>query len=116
MRPVFFSIGIFSVAAGTVGAFLPLLPTVPFMILAAYCFARANPAWEQRLLDDARFGPHIRAWRQGGRISRSGKIAALGSLLFSAALGLYLLDGWHQWVPSGAAVLAGGWLWTRPSA
>ncbi len=116
MRPVFLAIGVLSVATGAVGAFLPLLPTVPFMVLAAYCFARANPAWESRLLEDPRFGPHIRAWRQRGAISKGSKIAALGSLLFSAALGVVLLDGWSQWLPSAAAIMAGSWLWSRPSA
>jgi hypothetical protein len=41
--------GVLAVAVGTVGIALPLLPTVPFMILAAYCFARSSPALEARL-------------------------------------------------------------------
>ena len=43
--------GLAFVAIGAVGAFLPLLPTVPFLLLAAFCFAKGNPAWEQRLLE-----------------------------------------------------------------
>ena len=68
--------GLLAVALGTVGIVLPLLPTVPFMILAAYCFARSSPALEARLLNHPKFGPHLFAWREKGAISRRGKWSA----------------------------------------
>lgn len=114
-KPVLLAIGVLSVAAGVMGAFLPLLPTVPFLLLAAWCFARANPAWEQKLLDHPRYGPQLRAWRARGVISRPAKLAAALSLLFSAALGLLLLPGAWRWVPAGVAVIVGSWILTRPS-
>ena len=115
MRPVYTAVGLASVALGVVGILLPLLPTVPFMILAAFCFARANPAWERRLLDDPRFGPHIDAWRKRGAISRRGKTAALAMLCLSAALGFAVLDGLMALVPLGVALITGSWIATRPS-
>ena len=115
MRPVYTSIGLASVALGTVGIVVPLLPTVPFMILAAFCFARANPAWERRLLDHPRFGPHIVAWRTRGAISRRGKAMALVALAVSAVVGIATLHGWHAYLPLAVALVSGTWLATRPS-
>jgi uncharacterized membrane protein YbaN (DUF454 family) len=115
MRPVYLTVGVASVAMGGIGIFLPLLPTVPFMILAAFCFARANPAWERRLLDHPHFGPHIVAWRTRGAISRRGKAAALGMLALSAALGFVMLDGLTALLPLGVALISGSWIATRPS-
>lgn len=115
MRPVYTVIGLLSVGLGVIGIFLPLLPTVPFMILAAFCFARANPVWERRLLDHPRFGPHIVAWRTRGAISRRGKAMALVALAASAAVGLATLNGWHAYMPLAVALISGTWIATRPS-
>ena len=63
MRRLYLALGLVSLGLGIIGAFLPLLPTVPFLLLAAFLFARGNPAWEKRLLDHPRWGPPIRDWR-----------------------------------------------------
>jgi len=107
--------GIASVVIGAIGIFLPLLPTVPFMLLAAFFFARSNPAWEAKLLADPRFGPHIRAWREHGAISKRGKIMGIGSLCISAAGGLFLLHDHWRYIPLGVAIICGSWIATRPS-
>lgn len=116
MRPVYTTVGVLSVALGGIGIVVPLLPTVPFMILAAFCFARANPVWEQRLLDHKRFGPHIVAWRTRGAISPRGKAMALVALVASAVVGLATLAGWHAYMPLVVALISGSWIVTRPSA
>lgn len=108
--------GFVSLGLGAAGAVLPLLPTVPFMILAAFCFARSNPRLEAKLLDHPHLGPHIRRWRERGAISRKGKKAALAAFAFSVALAL-LLSPWPWWlVPVAAALIGGSWIWTRPDA
>src|SRR3546814_11599305 len=60
---LFRSAGWASLGLGAIGAFLPLLPTVPFVILAAFCFARSSPRLEKWLLTHPHFGHHIVAWR-----------------------------------------------------
>ena len=77
MRGVLFVAGLLFVALGFVGAFLPVLPTTPFLILAAACFARSSRRFESWLLDHPRFGPLLRDWRQRGAIPRKAKLAAL---------------------------------------
>jgi uncharacterized membrane protein YbaN (DUF454 family) len=105
--------GLFFVGIGVVGAFLPLLPTVPFLLLALFCFARGNPAWEQRLLDHPRWGPPLREWRERRAIPRRAKKAALTAMAVSVVI-TGLTAGW-PWVLLPVAVMAGSgaWIWTR---
>lgn len=107
-------LGGMALAIGTIGIVVPLLPTVPFYILAAFLFGKGNPAFERRLLEHPRFGPHIRQWRERGAISRRGKIAAIMMLAASAAAGLLLLPPPWAYIPAGVALLTGTWIATRP--
>ena len=115
-RLLYLCLGFASVALGTLGIFLPLLPTVPFMLLAAFFFARSSPRLEARILDHPRFGPHVRAWRERGAISPTGKRAALVAFAFSAVLGLVLLPFPWLLVPAAAGLVGGMWIATRPEA
>ena len=63
MRGVYLALGIGFVALGFIGAFLPVLPTTPFLVLAAACFARSSPRLENWLLQHPQFGPLLRNWR-----------------------------------------------------
>ena len=101
--------GLLSVALGAVGAFVPLLPTVPFLILAAFCFARGAP-------DHPRYGAHLRNWRAHGVVSRKGKWAA--TIAFTVSIFLALIFSRWPWnmVPPGVAVVTLSWLWTRPES
>jgi uncharacterized protein len=115
-RIAYLSAGIVSVALGAIGAFLPLLPTVPFLILAAFCFARSNPVWEQRLLNHPRYGATLRAWREKGVVSRRAKLAATGAFAVSAILGFAMLSVPWSLIPLGVGLVCGTWLWLRPEA
>lgn len=101
------------VGIGAVGAFLPLLPTVPFLLLALFCFARGNPVWEQRLLDHPTYGPLLLDWRQRRAIPRRAKWAALIAMAISVLV-TGLTAGW-PWVliPLAVMALSGTWIWTR---
>lgn len=115
-RTAYLLAGYLALALGAIGVALPLLPTVPFMILAAFCFARSSPRLEAWLLDHPAFGPHIRRWRERGAISRNGKRAAGIAFAVSAAAGLLLSPFPWSLAPVAAAVIGGTWIWTRPEA
>lgn len=82
-RILLLSFGWLAVAIGVVGAFLPVLPTTPFMILAAALFARSSPRFEQWLVDHPRFGKPLIDWRRNGAIARPAKIASVSLMAVS---------------------------------
>lgn len=86
MRGVFLVFGISFVVLGFVGAFLPVLPTTPFLILAAACFARSSPRLENWLLQHPQLGPLLRNWRERGAIPVKAKLMALGGMAIGFAL------------------------------
>ena len=106
--------GFIALATGTIGIALPLLPTVPFYILAAFCFAQGNPVWEAKLLNHPRYGPPIRDWRTRGVIRRRGKVAATIAFAISITLGFFMLPWPWVMAPPVTAILCLSWLWTRP--
>lgn len=78
MRTLWFGLGIAAVAAGVVGIVLPLVPTTPFLLLAAFAFSRSSPRFEAWLVDHPRLGPPIRDWRAHRAIGRRAKVVAVG--------------------------------------
>ncbi len=90
-------LGLLSLGIGIIGAFLPLLPTTCFVLLAAWCFAKSSPKWHQRLLDNHIFGETIRHWEQHRCMpSKAKKIASL-SIIVSGGISLWLLNNlWLQ--------------------
>lgn len=79
------------VGIGLVGVFLPVLPTTPFMILAAALFARSSPRFEQWLLDHPRYGQPLIDWRREGAISKRAKIVSVS--LMTVSYGIVLAFG-----------------------
>jgi len=116
MRVGWLLLGLFFVGLGIVGAFLPLMPTTIFLILAAGCFAHSSPRLEAWLLDHPRHGPTLRAWRAEGAISRRGKQAA--SLGMAAGYGIFCLAARPSLPLAAGVALAmlscAAWVLTRP--
>lgn len=109
------TLAVLSVALGVVGAFVPVLPTVPFLLLAAWAGSKGWPALEAWLLAHPRHGPAIRRWRDHRAVPRRAKW--LASATMSASVVLVLLSGAHWALKLGmVAFLAAvaGWLWRRP--
>lgn len=92
MKLVLISCGWFFVALAAVGVFVPLLPTVPFLLLATACFAKSSERFHQWLLSHHLFGDPIRAWHETRSIPKKSKYIALCSIFVSGVVSLYLIE------------------------
>ncbi|HLB53981.1 MAG TPA: YbaN family protein [Gemmatimonadales bacterium] len=83
------------VALGVIGALLPVMPTVVFLIAAAACYARGNPALHRRLREHPRFGPPLRDWEEHRAMAPGAKLLALTMVTIGisvSAIGLVEAD------------------------
>jgi uncharacterized protein len=79
-RPLWLLLGYAATGCAIAGVVLPLVPTTPFLLLAAYAFARSSPRLHAWLLNHRRFGPLIADWRLHGAISRGAKTGAMAMI------------------------------------
>ncbi len=90
MRIFWFCLGLTALGLGIAGIAVPLLPTTPFLLLAAFAFARSSQRWHDWLLNHPSFGPVILHWREHGAISRRTKILGLLSMVLLLVLSITL--------------------------
>ncbi|MBO1320615.1 YbaN family protein [Acanthopleuribacter pedis] len=88
LRALFIGLGILFLGLGLIGVVLPVLPTTPFVLLAAGCFARGSRRFYHRLLNNAWFGSVIRAWYLDRVIPLRAKLAATGALALTIPLSI----------------------------
>ncbi|QVM90038.1 YbaN family protein [Pseudomonas entomophila] len=111
MRYLLLAIGWLSVALGVAGIFLPVLPTTPFLLLAAACFARSSPRFHDWLVNHPRLGPWIRDYLSGEGIPLKGKVYAIGLMWASISLSCYLVPlFWARAFMLTSAVLVSAWI------
>lgn len=115
MRLIWILAGFGALALGVIGIALPLLPTVPFLLLAAFCFARSSERLHDWLVHHPKLGPPIQNWRDHGAISRRAKWAASVSIL--AAFGISLALGVKPvflGIQALVLIAVSVFIWTRP--
>ncbi|MDF3933098.1 YbaN family protein [Pseudomonas citronellolis] len=95
VRYLLLAVGWLSVALGVAGIFLPLLPTTPFLLLAAACFMRSSQRFYDWLVLHPRLGPWISDYLEGNGIPLKGKLYTVGLMWASIALSCYLVP--HLW-------------------
>jgi len=91
IRYVLLAIGWLSVALGVIGIFLPVLPTTPFLLLAAACFMRSSKRFYLWLVNHRRLGPWIVDYLEGQGIPLKGKVYAISLMWLSIGLSCYLV-------------------------
>ncbi|HZL99722.1 MAG TPA: YbaN family protein [Planctomycetota bacterium] len=116
-RSFYLTTGWLCVGLATVGVALPLVPTTPFLIVAAACFARSSERFHGWLLGNRLFGPLIRTWEQTHSIPRRAKALAV---LLIAAVGtltaVFALDAaWQRLLFAATLLAVVAWLLSRPT-
>lgn len=90
MRHLWLTVGWTFAALGVVGIALPIMPTVPFLLVAAWAFARSSPVLQKRILNHPSYGPHVRAWQERGAVSRLAKLWAILAMAGGVGLSIYI--------------------------
>lgn len=116
MRFLYAFLGLICVGLAVIGIVLPLLPTVPFLLLAALLFANSSERLHDWIISHSLFGPMIDDWRSHGAIRPGAKKAA--TLSIAAVFGLSLAFGAPGYVLGIQAVVLSCvliFIWTRPN-
>ena len=117
MRPFLFILGWLLFALGFVGAFLPVLPTTPIMLLALWCFARSSDRFHDWLYTHRLFGPPLQQWHEYRVIPLTAKLTALFFMLASLVY-LFVFLSTEVWVKvlMCTSMALGAWfILTKPS-
>ena len=119
MRLLYISLGWLFVLLGVIGIVTPILPTTPFLLLAAGCFARGSDRFHAWLTTHPKLGQPIRDWQEGGVIKRPAKIMATLLILVNAAFPLFII----QSIKPPTKIIVGlvvigvlAFIWSRPSS
>ena len=116
-RIPYICLGWLMVVLGIIGAFLPLMPTTIFLIMASWFFARSSPRFEAWLLDHPRFGPALRAWNETGAVPGTAKITACVGM--SAGFALFVISIhptlWLAIIVAATLVASALYVVSRPS-
>lgn len=97
-------VGWLSVTLGVIGIFLPVLPTTPFLLLAAACFARSSQRFYDWLVTHPRLGPWLRDYLEGNGIPRKAKIYSIATMWLSIGVSCWLVP--LPWARVGMLVSA----------
>ena len=90
-RILLITVGWLCVVLATLGVVLPLLPTTPFLLLAAWCFARSSPRFHHWLLHRSWFGSYLRHWQQHRALPKGAKPKAVALILVTFAVSIYFV-------------------------
>jgi integral membrane protein len=117
-RGAWFALGWAAVGLGTVGIVVPGLPTTVFFVIAAACFSRSSPRFEQWVLDRPGVGPLVRDYRAGLGMPRNAKVAAIAMIAVECSLSAFVaLDPWWlRAVVLGLGAVGMAWIqWRVPT-
>ncbi len=105
------------VVLGVIGIFTPVLPTTPFLLLAAACYARASTRFYNWLLNNRVLGPSILEWRRHRSLPWRTKLVAIATMAatFTVSIVFFVRPGWLQLALAGFGVGLAAWLWRIPS-
>jgi len=117
-RQMYLICGVIFFFTGLVGVILPLLPTTPFMILAAGCFAKSSPRFHQALLNNRWIGQDLQRWERDHTMLRITKIRATWVIVVMFTISIAILIGkpWLQLMLISIAAILLFFLWRVPES
>jgi uncharacterized membrane protein YbaN (DUF454 family) len=117
VRVLYWIAGTVALGLGIAGVFLPVLPTTPFVLLAAACYARASARFYNALLNNPAFGPLVVEWRRHRSIPYRTKIYAivLMSATLAASILLAVRNPYAQAVLAALGIALAVWMYRIPS-
>jgi uncharacterized membrane protein YbaN (DUF454 family) len=115
-RPLWLLAGGLSLLVGVIGIVVPLLPTTPLVLLAAYCFARGSKRCEAWLLAHPRFGPMVIDWRANRAVPLRAKQFATVMMAISSLGSWWVIHSPWRWLPGACCLAVALWLWSLPTA
>jgi uncharacterized membrane protein YbaN (DUF454 family) len=106
IRALLIILGTLCVALGVLGMFLPVLPTTPFLLLAAVCYGRSSEKFYHWLMTNRWFGEYIRNYREGRGIPLKQKVLTISLLWLTigSTAWLAISQWWVRWILLGIAV------------
>ncbi|MCW5656702.1 MAG: YbaN family protein [Burkholderiaceae bacterium] len=108
--------GALALITGVVGVFVPLLPTTPFVLLAAFCFSRGSERCERWLLEHPRFGPMVRDWRARRAVPLRAKQIATVMMAAASLWAAFAMPTPLAWLPALLCTAVAVWLWRLPTS
>jgi uncharacterized membrane protein YbaN (DUF454 family) len=94
-KGIWFGFGTLFLAIGIVGILIPLLPTTPFLLLAAGCYAKGSPRFYQKLMTSPLLGGYIRAYKEGSALTWRWRLASIAFLWASISITILIfVDDW----------------------
>lgn len=119
MRILFIGLGGVFVLIGLIGVVLPVLPTTPFILLAAACWAKGSQKFHQWLVTHKTFGKMVINWQQHRSIPRKAKHLAWTMMSLSCAMLFYRFSDnlqWLAWLTTAVCVATALWMSRLPDA
>ncbi len=116
MRFLYIALAALFLALAAIGSVLPIMPSVPFALLAAFFAARGSPRLHRWMLSRPYFGQVLGDWEREGAIARSSKIIAIGSMVFSFAIMVWQVPNrpWLWALVAATFVAVSAYLLSRP--
>jgi uncharacterized membrane protein YbaN (DUF454 family) len=117
VRVVLWVVGSLALVLGVIGVFLPGLPTTPFVLVAAACYARASEPFYRWLIANPTFGPLIIEWRRHHSIPYRIKVVAITAMSLTICASIWTLSAmpWLQILLAVSGLSTSVWLWRIPS-
>lgn len=95
MKLIYFIIGIISMGLGSIGILIPVLPTTPFLLLSAFCFAKSSKRFHQWFTNSKLYRNHLEAFVLHRSMTLRTKISLLSFASFMLLIAMYFMEAWY---------------------